>query len=371
MKTYKRILAFLLAVMMVVMAVQTVAAADTLKLTIVCEDGGKALADVVFDIYKAADIEKDGSFTLTGDFAGCSVDPGSYDNIAKTLAPTLEGIALRNDIKPAASVTTDSKGVVAFTTTESGLYLVRADRVTIDGSIYDFTPFMVILDSTYVETSDVTVNAKFEVTPPFIVVPTSVKVIKLWDDNDDRDGRPESIKVDLLRDGEVYDTVYLNPENGWKHTWDNLDRLYSWTVTEEVPDGYTMTLEKDGATFIITNTKTETPPPDTETTETIAPDTEPETTAPYETTIPDETTVPEETTGSSETTTPDTEPDTTIPETEPETTAPTETTTPSEPTLPQTGQLWWPVPVLVIIGLALIVIGIVRSKSVSDDEEKR
>ena len=70
MKTYKCILAVLLAVMIVLTVIPAVAAADTLKLTIVCEDGGKALADIGFDIYKVADIDRNGTFTLTDDFSG-------------------------------------------------------------------------------------------------------------------------------------------------------------------------------------------------------------------------------------------------------------------------------------------------------------
>ena len=35
---------------------------------------------------------------------------------------------------------------------------------------------------------------------------------------------------------------------------------------------------------------------------------------------------------------------------------------PGNPTLPQTGQLWWPVPVLVAGGLLLIVIGLLRRR---------
>lgn len=35
---------------------------------------------------------------------------------------------------------------------------------------------------------------------------------------------------------------------------------------------------------------------------------------------------------------------------------------PGNPTLPQTGQLWWPVPVLVAGGLLLIVIGVLRRR---------
>lgn len=129
MKTYKCILAVLLAVMIVLTVIPAVAAADTLKLTIVCEDGGKALADIGFDIYKVADIDRNGTFTLTDDLSGYGVDPGSYNNIPKALAPTLEGIVLKNDIKPAASVKTDGKGVASFTTTGSGLYLDRKSVV--------------------------------------------------------------------------------------------------------------------------------------------------------------------------------------------------------------------------------------------------
>ena len=35
---------------------------------------------------------------------------------------------------------------------------------------------------------------------------------------------------------------------------------------------------------------------------------------------------------------------------------------PSGPKLPQTGQMWWPVPVLVTMGLALIIFGLWRRK---------
>ncbi|MBQ9720353.1 MAG: hypothetical protein IJV64_06615, partial [Oscillospiraceae bacterium] len=37
--------------------------------------------------------------------------------------------------------------------------------------------------------------------------------------------------------------------------------------------------------------------------------------------------------------------------------SPTPTPTPTGPTLPQTGQLWWPVPVLAVLGLFCVAIG--------------
>lgn len=41
----------------------------------------------------------------------------------------------------------------------------------------------------------------------------------------------------------------------------------------------------------------------------------------------------------------------------------TPTPRPTNPTLPQTGQLWWPVPLLAFAGLVLILLGLLRRKS--------
>lgn len=57
------------------------------------------------------------------------------------------------------------------------------------------------------------------------------------------------------------------------------------------------------------------------------------------------------------------EPETT-PETKPETTPETtpETKPPHKPGLPQTGQLWWPVPILLAAGILFIILGIIKRK---------
>ena len=58
----------------------------------------------------------------------------------------------------------------------------------------------------------------------------------------------------------------------------------------------------------------------------------------------------------------ETETSTTPPSTPSTPSTPTTPTTPSGGTLPQTGQLWWPVPILLIAGFLLAVIGIVVRK---------
>ena len=58
-------------------------------------------------------------------------------------------------------------------------------------------------------------------------------MLKVWEDGDQETTRPESVRVQLLRDGEVYDTVTLSAENGWRHTWEDLSKQFVWQVIEE------------------------------------------------------------------------------------------------------------------------------------------
>ncbi|MBQ7871799.1 MAG: Cna B-type domain-containing protein [Oscillospiraceae bacterium] len=89
-------------------------------------------------------------------------------------------------------------------------------------------------------------------------------VHKVWADNNDPD-RPERIRVQLLRDGEVYDEVELSEENQWTYTWDQLVETYEWTVVEaEVPAGYEVSYEIKDGTVWITNSNDYQPPAEPE-----------------------------------------------------------------------------------------------------------
>ncbi|MBQ4051850.1 MAG: Cna B-type domain-containing protein [Oscillospiraceae bacterium] len=85
----------------------------------------------------------------------------------------------------------------------------------------------------------------------------TLTVHKVWNDNGS-DLRPGSIDVDLLRDGEVYDSVSLSESNQWSYTWDKLNDRYDWSVSESgVPDGYEADYSRDGTVVMIVNTLTE------------------------------------------------------------------------------------------------------------------
>lgn len=62
--------------------------------------------------------------------------------------------------------------------------------------------------------------------------PSRIHVLKVWK-RDNKKSRPKSIEVCLLRsDGIVVDRVELNSDNQWTYTWDNLSTSYTYSVME-------------------------------------------------------------------------------------------------------------------------------------------
>ena len=304
-------------------------------LTISCQDGNTSLVGAEFDIFLVATVDEYGELTTTEDFAQFHVNiRGKNDEAWRTLASTLEGYVLRDGISPADSGKTNDKGLVSFPgagkSLKAGLYFVLGRRHTQNGYRYDPTPFMVMLPGLDKENNiwvyDVSVNAKFDSSP----IPDNPddhtidrKVLKVWADDGQEKDRPNEVIVQLLRDGKVYDTVTLNAENNWRYTWTGLNDRYTWSIAEKELEGYTVEVTREGITFVVTNTCDED--------------------------IPDE-------------------PAPIAPATPDEPTAPDEPATPAKPTLPQTGQLWWPVPILISAGLLFVVIGLVRRRGTVDEE---
>ncbi|MCH4046834.1 MAG: Cna B-type domain-containing protein [Eubacterium sp.] len=112
------------------------------------------------------------------------------------------------------------------------------------------------------KTKDFTITNKPSQTPP---TPTPsptyrhVTVQKTWT-LDDGKTRPDSIQVQLMKDGVAYGSpVTLNDANSWTFTWNNLENDGSqWTVNEVlVPQGFTesqkITEESNGLRVVINN----------------------------------------------------------------------------------------------------------------------
>ena len=90
--------------------------------------------------------------------------------------------------------------------------------------------------------------------------PETIKVegTKTWDDADNQDGkRPAQITVNLLKNGQKVASKTVTEADGWKWTFDNLDKYengkeITYTVEEEAVEGYTSKVNG----FNITNTYT-------------------------------------------------------------------------------------------------------------------
>lgn len=87
--------------------------------------------------------------------------------------------------------------------------------------------------------------------------PETVNVKKVWV-IDDGGERPDSVSVQLMRDGEPFgDPVTLNDANDWSYAWNDLESGHNWTVVElNVPDGFKATVSQSGDTFTIINDDT-------------------------------------------------------------------------------------------------------------------
>ena len=288
------------------MAADQIDTEQEVSLTVTFRSNDTVLTDLPFDLYLVATMDAYGELTVTEDFRTFNIDIRGRDDAGwRTLASTLEGYVLQY-ATPIDSGVTNQHGQVAFPNTVDtlphGLYFVPGFRYVQGGFIYEAEPFMVLLPC--VDEVRNQWNYDLSVQPKYSQPedqPVVRRVLKVWNDNGDAASRPKEIVVQLLRDGEVYETVTLNESNNWRWAWVDLSGQYRWWVTEQVPDGYTVEISQEGITFVVTNT--------------------PE--------IPD---------------TPD----------EPE--------KPDEPHLPQTGQLWWPVPTLAMAGLFLIAAGLLRRR---------
>ena len=319
----KRTLVLLAAVLCLLTSVAQAAGSIDLTrkptLTLTYRDGKTALSGAKFSICRVADAD----VTVRSEFDEFDLDiRGKNDRRWREMAQTLESYVLRRELTPADSGKTDKTGMLTFPTQgktlAAGLYLVIGERHTQDGNDYDAEPFFVLLPTQDLENNewvyDVSANVKFGKTPvPDDGDTVTRKVLKVWDDDGAEDSRPQEITVELLRNGKVYDTVKLSEKNNWRYTWLDLDADARWSVTEKTVSGYTVSITREGITFVVTNTK-----------------------KPDRTDTPDTPVKPSN---------------------------PSKPSSPAKPTLPQTGAVWWHVEALALSGLVFLILGALDRKT--------
>lgn len=308
-KKYIRFSSAILCVLMIfsILPVQVLGAAsvDTSKacsLSIEFTPEDIIAKDVDFWLYRVGNISAEGEFSLEAAYADISISlkDANADTWRSLTASLLSHLAADDSITPAANAQTDENGFAKFSSLPTGLYLVIGDPYYENGRYYVPTPSLISLPSAGADGQwdyTVEVKAKYTFFPETHTL--DLEVLKVWDDNDNKQ-RPTEIEVELYNENGLYDTVKLNKDNNWQHRWDDLPATFLWSVKEkEVPAGYSVTIDQQNTRFVITNSK---PTP----------------------TVPD-------------------------------------------PELPQTGVLWWPVPTLIAAGLALILLGYLKRRCMTND----
>jgi uncharacterized surface anchored protein len=181
-----------------------------------------------------------------------------------------------NDVKY-ATATTDAKGIAYFghRNDESGGQTI--DRNTLYYIVETWAPSGYTVDPTPYYFNFKTADAE-EITLDGVDVhklasgaaitlvneytsTQNISVIKKWNDGDDEYGtRPDSITINLYKNGEEIDSKVITADDGWECTFDNMDRYdesgdeITYTVQEEQVEGYQSRISGDAEDgFIITN----------------------------------------------------------------------------------------------------------------------
>lgn len=235
-----------------------------LGIHILCNQQGILLEGVQFDLYQVATYDAKGELVLQEAIQSYPVEfTDCEESVWSKRAATLESYLIRDQVEPYDSGVTDEKGEVHFPAQkeamEKGLYLILGHSFEEEGQIYTFTPFWITLPNVNPRTKSsdgqVYVDAKYGIAPASYETEfLKREVVKIWKDEGYEDRRPYEIKIQLLRDGELYETVTLNAQNKWKYVWDELDANRTWKVTEEELSGYSVEILQDNERYIVTNT---------------------------------------------------------------------------------------------------------------------
>lgn len=233
--------------------VKAASAVDNCSVTLECVVNKKALSGIEWKAYRIGSRNPYGGFMLEGDFAKYPVtlDDTSSSAIAN-VAYTLETYALKDNLKPDAKGKTNSKGSLTFGDLKTGIYLLFSDDVNTKDYKYQSQPAIIELGG--YEGNNVTVKPKFTVTPIPKPQKITYSVRKVWINDSTENARPTSISVDLYKNGSLNKTIVLNSSNGWYYEWES-DKNSTWRVLESsIPSGYTVNYSVSSTEYLIQNT---------------------------------------------------------------------------------------------------------------------
>lgn len=291
--------------------------------------GQTPLRGMTLRLYQVAVLEGQGGIRLREEWSGAQVELNTEEANWPAAAETLGAYAGAHKDQTADTIAiegvTDRQGTLRAAGVPAGVYLILAEPVSQDGLRYAPLPLLLTLPVFRKEMGKWEYDAAISLRQkgePETEDPEertlSVTAEKIWQD-EERTDRPREVEVTLLRNGVPYDSAVLSAETQWKAVWRQLPAGDQWSLTETVPDGYTVLVERtasgDRLSFRVINTAKE-----------------PEEPTPGNPEEPGEPGVPEE-------------PVLEVPG------------TPEGPELPRTGGIWQQVQLTGALGLGLLVLG--------------
>ena len=212
----------------------------------------ECLSGLNVHLYRVASIDEVGSYQYTEDFKeaeNTTIDLNKLETSEelKNAAMTLKGYAANKE--GMTKVTTSS--TLTYSNLTTGLYLVVADNLVIDGKTYTYLPYFISLPQ----------STKYDVSINFVkyseVYSHEYKIIKQWKDNGST--HPNSIEVELYDGNTFLKTITLDAAHNYAYSW-KTEQVMNYSIKEKNVKGYkgiVSVSSNDAKTeYVITNTST-------------------------------------------------------------------------------------------------------------------
>ena len=212
----------------------------------------ECLSGLNVHLYRVASVSKDGSYEYTDEFKDAensSIDLNKLETSEelKNAAMTLKGYAAN---KEGVTKTTTSS-TLTYSNLNTGLYLVVADNLVIDGKTYTYLPYLISLPQ----------GTDYDVSIDFIKYSKNpsheYKIVKRWVDKGLT--HPEKIEVELYNGSALVETITLDAKNNYAYSW-KTDQAINYSIKEKNVKGYkgivSSSSNEQSTEYIITNTST-------------------------------------------------------------------------------------------------------------------
>lgn len=179
-----------------------------------------------------------------------------WEDQDSTKRPAVVNVQLYKDLVPYGTVTLSEDNNWQFTWTDLDASAEwTLDEIDVPEG-YERSIRMETSDDQAVTTCTITNKQVTEEPKPPVQEKISITANKVWEDAGYA-GRPQSVKLQLYRDGEAYgDAVTVSQAQGWRYVWKDLENDHVWTVGEvENVSGYDVSVTHDGNEWVITNTR--------------------------------------------------------------------------------------------------------------------